>query len=113
MSFVSSFLLLIIFKTQSVHTDGITFLDAELFKLIENSRLLEEILEEAESLLGIQICVTEHLFNLRPFYDKDAVFLFLHCIRKIRYEKLILREEFLLKDDWLCIECFKLVVDVP
>ena len=65
MSFVSSFLLLIIFKTQSVHTDGITFLDAELFKLIENSRLLEEILEEAESLLGIQVRVSEHLLDLR------------------------------------------------
>ena len=55
-------------------------------------------LEESESLFGIQIGVTKHLFNFRTFYHID-IFFFFYCVRKLFINQFVLREEFLFKYD--------------
>ena len=65
--------LFIIVKMKSVHPYCIAVLNTCLLEITENTGILQELLEELESLLGIQIRVSEHLLDLWSLNDVGVI----------------------------------------
>ena len=91
--------LLIIIKFKTIHADSISLLDSRFLQVIQNSAVLQETLEESESLLGIQIGISQHFFNLWTFHNEGVriILVHFHCVGQILCDENILREEFLFK----------------